>query len=121
MGRDGEVGSHFGLLHAKTGSPHKAIWTLAILSIVIGIVTVFIYLGGQATAPAPLDPKYAHSIWYSFGIFSPDSYTKLPNTLLIVTLVSNFQDVPALHDHVRDHDRSGLQGAQRIYMGSSTS
>jgi amino acid transporter len=89
MGRDGEVGSHFGLLHAKTGSPHKAIWTLAFLSIIIGIVTVFIYLGGQATAPAPLDPKF-HNIWYSFGIFAPEAYTRLPNTLLIVTLVSNF-------------------------------
>jgi amino acid transporter len=90
MGRDGEVGSHFGLLHSKTGSPHRAIWTLAILSAVIGMATVFIYLGGQGTAPAPLDAKYVHSIWYSFGIFSPESYTKLPNTLLIVTLISNF-------------------------------
>ncbi len=90
MGRDGEVGSHFGLLHAKTGSPHRAIWTLAILSAVIGILTVSIYLGAQTTAPAPLDAKYASSIWYKFGIFSPDAYTKLPNTLVIVTLVSNF-------------------------------
>ena len=89
MGRDGEVGSHFGLLHEKTASPHRAIWTLAILSAVLGMVTVSIYLGAQATAPAPLDPKY-HNIWYSFGIFSPEAYTKLPNTLLIITLISNF-------------------------------
>jgi APA family basic amino acid/polyamine antiporter len=89
MGRDQEVGSHFGLLHEKNASPHRAIWALAILSIVIGIVTVAIYLGGQSTAPAPLDAKY-HNMWYSFGIFSPEAYTKLPNTLLIVTLVSNF-------------------------------
>jgi len=89
MGRDQEVGAHFGMLHEKTASPHKAIWTLAVLSIIIGIATVAIYLGGQSTAPAPLDAKY-HNFWYSFGIFSPDAYTKLPNTLLIVTLVSNF-------------------------------
>jgi hypothetical protein len=31
-----------------------------------------------------------HNFWYSFGIFSPDAYTKLPNTLLIITLISNF-------------------------------
>ena len=31
-----------------------------------------------------------HNIWYSFGIFSPHTYTWLPNTLLIVTLTSNF-------------------------------
>jgi amino acid transporter len=87
MGRDEEVPSHFGLLHGKNLSPHKAIWTLAALSVVIGIITVSIYLGGQATPLAALDK---HNFWYSFGIFSPDMYTKLPNTLLIVTLVSNF-------------------------------
>ena len=37
MGRDEEVPSHFGLLHGKTLSPHRAIWTLAVISIFIGI------------------------------------------------------------------------------------
>ena len=49
-----------------------------------------VYLGAQSTDPAPLDAKYAHSIWYSFGIFSPHAYTWLPNSLVVVTLVSNF-------------------------------
>ena len=40
MGRDNEVGAHFGILHGKTLTPHRSIWTLAILSIFIGIVTV---------------------------------------------------------------------------------
>ena len=87
MGRDEEVPSHFGLLHGKTASPYRAIWTLAVISVVIGIITVLVYLGGQGTAPAALDK---HNFWYSFGIFSPEMYTKLPNTLLITTLVSNF-------------------------------
>ena len=30
------------------------------------------------------------SIWYKFGIFDPASYVKLPSTLVVVTLVSNF-------------------------------
>ncbi len=85
MGRDDEVPSHFGLLHGKTLSPHRSIWILSIISIVIGIATVSIYLGGSS--PAALDK---HNIWYSFGIFAPETYAKLPNTLLIVTLVSNF-------------------------------
>jgi len=85
MGRDKEVGSHFGLLHGKNLTPHKSIWTLCILSIFIGIITVTTYLGG--TSPAALDK---HNIWYSFGIFSPAFYTTAPNTLLIVTLISNF-------------------------------
>src|SRR5579859_4457516 len=87
MGRDEEVPSHFGMLHGTTNTPHRSIWTLAIVSAVIGILTVTVYLGG--TTPAPLDPKY-HNIWYSFGFFDPTLISKLPNTLVIVTLVSNF-------------------------------
>ncbi len=66
MGRDEEVPSHFGLLHGKTASPHRAIWALAMISAIIGIITVTVYLGG--TTPAVLDK---HNFWYSFGIFSP--------------------------------------------------
>src|SRR5215471_17534565 len=40
MGRDEEVPAHFGILHGKHLSPHRAIWTLAIISIFIGIATV---------------------------------------------------------------------------------
>ena len=87
MGRDEEVPSHFGLLHGKTMSPYRAIWVLAVISAIIGIITVTVYMGGQATAPAALDK---HNIWYSLGIFSPEMYVSLPNTLVIVTLISNF-------------------------------
>ena len=85
MGRDEEVPSHFGMLHGKHASPHRAIWVLAVLSVIIGIITVTVYLGG--TTPAALDK---HNFWYSFGIFQPATYAALPNSLLIVTLVSNF-------------------------------
>jgi amino acid transporter len=87
MGRDEEVGAHFGLLHGKNLTPHRSIKTLTILSVIIGIVTVTAYLGGQSADMAPLDK---HNLWYSFGIFSPHTYTWLPNSVLIVTLVSNF-------------------------------
>jgi amino acid transporter len=87
MGRDEEVPSHFGLLHGKTLSPYRAIWTLSILSIFIGIATVAVYLGAQSTPLAALDK---HNFWYSFGIFKPEAYVSLPNTLVIVTLISNF-------------------------------
>ena len=85
MGRDEEVPSHFGLLHGRTLSPHRAIWALAILSAVIGIITVTVYLGG--TTPAALDK---HNFWYSLGIFKPEFYAHCPNTLVIITLISNF-------------------------------
>jgi APA family basic amino acid/polyamine antiporter len=85
MGRDEELASHFGLVHGRTLSPHRAIWTLVGLSAIIGIITVSVYLGG--TTPAALDK---HNLWYSFGILQPATYAAWPNTLVIVTLVSNF-------------------------------
>jgi len=85
MGRDEEVPAHFGMLHGKTLSPHRSIWTLAVISIVLGIATVSVYLGGST--PSPLDK---HNLWYRFGIFAPDLYARLPNSLVVVTLVSNF-------------------------------
>jgi amino acid transporter len=87
MGKDEEVPSHFGLLHGKTLSPHRSIWTLTIISIVIGIITTLIYLGDQSSDMAALDKT---NFWYKFGIFSPHAYTYLPNTVLIITLISNF-------------------------------
>jgi len=88
MGRDEELSSHFGLLHGKTMSPHRAIWALAIISAILGIITVSVYLGG--TTPAPLEANLKGTIWYSFGLFSPEFYSKCPNTLVIITLISNF-------------------------------
>jgi amino acid transporter len=87
MGRDNEVGELFGYVHAKSGAPTKGIWVLSFLSIILGIVTVSMYLGG--TTQTALDPKY-HNFWYSFGLFDPGVYATAPNTLLIITLISNF-------------------------------
>jgi amino acid transporter len=87
MGKDEEVPGHFGMLHGKTLTPYRSIWTLAVISAVIGIVTVFCYLGG--TTPTALEPKY-HNIWYSIGLYTPETIAKLPNTLVIITLISNF-------------------------------
>ncbi len=85
MGRDEEMGAHFGMLHEKNLTPHRAIWVLGIISIFIGIITVWVYLGG--TTPAALDK---HNLWYGFGLFAPETYAKLPNTLVLITLISNF-------------------------------
>jgi basic amino acid/polyamine antiporter, APA family len=87
MGRDEEVPTQFGMLHGRTLSPHRAVWFLVGISIVFGILTTLVYQGGQSADLAPLDK---HNIWYSFGIFSPHAYVTLPNSMLIITLISNF-------------------------------
>ena len=94
MGRDEEVPSHFGMLHGKKLTPHRAIWTLAVLSMVIGVLTVIWYLCGPAV-PATMDSALTeaqkNSIWYpKFLVFSADWAGKMPNSLLVATLVSNF-------------------------------
>ena len=96
MGRDEEVPNHFGILHGRKLTPHVAIWTLAIISAVIGCLTVATYLCG----PAASDPKaYAstisglpHNFWYSIGThkLSFETASKIPQSLLMITLVSNF-------------------------------
>jgi amino acid transporter len=102
MGRDDEVPSHFGLLHGKNLTPHRTIWTLTVLSIAIGIVTVMFYLCGPSAVvssgptgisslDSALSSDQAHSIWYSFGVWNYGTYAKwIPNSLIVVTLISNF-------------------------------
>ena len=53
MGRDEEVPTQFGMLHGKTLSPHRAIWFLVIISIVIGILTT-VGLSGRQSTPCGL-------------------------------------------------------------------
>jgi len=90
MGKDNEVPEHFGMLHAKNLSPHRAIWTLTIISIVIAIIGLSVW-AGDAGAPADSAIQaLPHGFWSSFGYTTHDKMAALPNTLLTVTLASNF-------------------------------
>ena len=94
MGRDAEVPSHFGMLHGKRLTPHRAIWTLGIISAVLGMVTVSTYLCGPAVGDgyAATVASLPNNIWYSFGThkLSHDTAAMIPQSLLTITLVSNF-------------------------------
>ncbi len=90
MGRDEEVPEHFGLLHGKNLTPHRAIWTLATISAVLGAYGALYYFGGGS---APDDKTIAglpHNLWYALGMSSNASLAALPNGWLLITLVSNF-------------------------------
>ena len=90
MGKDKEMPDHFGALHNANLTPHRAIWTLACISAVIGVLAVLVVFGD---ASAPSDATIAalpHGFWSSFGYLSHDKMAALPNTLLTVTLASNF-------------------------------
>ena len=90
MGKDDEAPEHFGMLHAKTLSPHRALKTLSYITAVIGVLSVALLFGD---ASAPTDAAIAalpHGIFSSVGYLSHDTLAKLPNSLLMITLVSNF-------------------------------
>ncbi len=90
MGKDDEAPEHFGMLHAESLSPRKAIWTLAWISAVIGVIAVSLAFGD---AGAPTDATIAalpHGIFSSFGYLTHDKMAALPNSLLAITLTSNF-------------------------------
>jgi amino acid transporter len=90
MGKDDEAPEHFGILHAKSLSPRRAIWTLAVISAVIGVVAVSLAFGD---AGAPTDASIAalpHGIFSSVGYTTHDKMAALPNSLLAITLTSNF-------------------------------
>jgi amino acid transporter len=90
MGRDQEVPEHFGMLHGKNLTPHRAIWTLAAISALIGCVALLMVFG-DASAPADAAIQaLPHGFWSSFGYLTHDRMAALPNSLLTVTLASNF-------------------------------
>jgi amino acid transporter len=90
MGRDKEVPEHFGILHGERLTPHRAIWTLAGISAVIAIFSIYFNFCGPAAQTDEVIKGLPHNMWYSFGIFGHDLAAKIPQSLLVVTLVSNF-------------------------------
>jgi amino acid transporter len=90
MGKDDEAPQHFGMLHAKNLTPHRAIWTLATISAIVGCIGVLAVFG-DASAPADTAIQaLPHGFWSSFGYTTHDKMAALPNSLLTVTLASNF-------------------------------
>ncbi|MGA2435452.1 MAG: APC family permease [Bryobacteraceae bacterium] len=90
MGKDREAPEHFGLLHSKNLTPHRAIWTLAAISAVVGCLGIVLAFG-DAGAPADAAIKALPAgFWSSFGYTTHDGMAALPNSLLTVTLASNF-------------------------------
>jgi amino acid transporter len=90
MGKDEEVPEHFGLLHSETLTPHRAIWALATISAVVGAIAVIMAFG-DAGAPADTAIKaLPQGFFSSFGYTTHDGMAAMPNSLLTMTLASNF-------------------------------
>jgi APA family basic amino acid/polyamine antiporter len=90
MGRDEEVPAHFGVLHGKNLTPHRAIWVLSALSAIIGIFGVALYFCGGAAVTDDTIKSLPQNFWYSFGLIPHDAAALIPQSLLVITLLSNF-------------------------------
>ena len=90
MGKDNEVPEHFGMLHEKNLSPHRAIWTLAIISCVVGCLAVSVAYGDAAAPADATIQALPHGVLSSFGYTTHDKMAAMPNSLLTITLASNF-------------------------------
>jgi APA family basic amino acid/polyamine antiporter len=90
MGKDNEVPEHFGILHDKNLSPHRAIWTLAVISAIFGVLALLNLFGDGGALPDATLAALPHGFWSSVGYLSHDKMAALPNSLLTITLASNF-------------------------------
>jgi basic amino acid/polyamine antiporter, APA family len=90
MGKDNEVPEHFGMLHSKNLTPHRAIWTLAAISAVVGCIALLVPFGDAGALADTTIKALPQGFWSSFGYPSHDTLAALPNSLLTVTLASNF-------------------------------
>ena len=90
MGRDKEALESFGVLHSRNLTPHRAIWTLAAISAVVGCLTVAVYFGDGAAPTDTAIQALPHGFWSSFGYTTHGKMAALPNTFLTVSLASNF-------------------------------
>lgn len=90
MGRDDELAGNLGALHTKNLTPHVAVWTLAAISMFIGIFGVLLYFCGGAALSDDTIKGLPHNFWYSFGIFPHNLAASIPQSLLVITLASNF-------------------------------
>ncbi len=90
MGKDDEAPEHFGMLHSKNLTPHRAIWTLAIISAVVGCLAVIMAFGDAGAPTDAAIQALPHGFWSTVGYTTHDKMAALPNSLLTVTLASNF-------------------------------
>ncbi len=90
MGKDKELPDSMGALHSGNLTPHRAIWTLAVISAIVGSLAVVMAFGDAGAPQDAAIQALPHGFWSSFGYTTHDKMAALPNSLLTVTLASNF-------------------------------
>ena len=106
MGRDKEVPEHFGMLHGQRLTPHRSVWTLGIISAVIGIACVFLNFCGGAAQSDDAIKGISSTFFGSFGILGHDTAAQHSAGAPRIHPGEQLRHVPAVHDDVhRGHRR----------------
>ena len=90
MGKDDEVPEHFAGLHSENLTPHRAIWVLACISAVVGCISVSMLFGDAPALSDATIKALPQGFFSSFGYPGHDVMASMPNSLLTMTLASNF-------------------------------
>jgi len=90
MGKDAELPDSMGALHKENLTPHRAIWSLVVISAIFGCLTVCNLFGDAGALPDATIKALPQGFFSSVGYLSHDAMAALPNSLLTITLASNF-------------------------------
>jgi APA family basic amino acid/polyamine antiporter len=90
MGKDSELPDSMGLLHKENLTPHRAIWTLAVIAAIFGCLTVSNLFGDAGALTDATVKALPQGFWSSTGYLSHDGMAALPNSFLAIGLASNF-------------------------------
>src|SRR5438445_698489 len=80
MGKDQEVPEHFGMLHAKNLSPHRAIWVLGIISMIFGCVALLMPFGDAGAIADSAIQSLPHGLWSSVWFASSHDHRSEEHT-----------------------------------------
>ena len=102
MGKDNEVPEHFGMLHDKNLSPHRAIWALAIISAIFGCIALLDALRRCRRPPGRHDPGPASWVLVELRVRVSRHDGEVAQQPAHDHSGLQLRDVPALHAELRN-------------------
>ncbi len=114
MGKDNEVPEHFGMLHSDNLTPHRAIWILATISAVVGVIAVAVAVRRRRRSHGRRPSKrLPQGFWSSFGYTNPRQAGGAAQHLADDHAGLQLRNVPAVHAELH-HLHGGLPQSPHV-------
>ncbi len=112
MGKDEELPDHYGFLHSENLTPHRSIWTLAIISAIVGVIAVSVAFGdGPRRRMRYQSP--AAGFLFQFRIYKPRQNGGLAQYSVVDDPGLQLRNVPAVCLELR-HLHGGLPQTSHV-------